>query len=39
MTVKGKPVHIKASTSLGAFVPDGLKGLLDKVGLTPNRWF
>jgi len=38
-SVVGKPVKIKSSTALGAFVPEGFKDLLDKVGLTPNRWF
>ncbi|KAI0057090.1 hypothetical protein BV25DRAFT_1812930 [Artomyces pyxidatus] len=39
LAIVGKPVKLKSNTSLGALVPDGIKELLDRVGLKPSRWF
>ncbi|CAL1703852.1 unnamed protein product [Somion occarium] len=39
LEIAGKPVQLHTSTALGAFVPEGFKGLLSKIGLSPTRWF
>ncbi|GJE97915.1 PhoD-like phosphatase-domain-containing protein [Phanerochaete sordida] len=40
LEIVGKPVDIRPpATGVEAFVPTGLKGVLDKLGLRPNRWF
>ncbi|KAI0003310.1 PhoD-like phosphatase-domain-containing protein [Russula compacta] len=33
------PVKLRSSTALSSMVPEGLKDILDRVGLSPNRWF
>ncbi|KAI0075810.1 hypothetical protein K474DRAFT_1355853 [Panus rudis PR-1116 ss-1] len=38
LAIAGQPVHLHSSTSLGAIVP-GFKGILNKIGLSPTRWF
>jgi len=39
LEIAGQPVHLRASTALGSIVPSTLKGLLDRIGLKPDRWF
>ncbi|KAI0373348.1 hypothetical protein BV20DRAFT_963192 [Pilatotrama ljubarskyi] len=39
LEVLGKPVKLQSTTALGAFVPQSFKGMLDRIGLTPSRWF
>ncbi|KAI0956901.1 hypothetical protein AcW1_005469 [Taiwanofungus camphoratus] len=39
LTVVGKPVKLRSSTTLGAYVPQSFKGVLDRIGLKPSRWF
>ncbi|KAI0043550.1 hypothetical protein FA95DRAFT_1563180 [Auriscalpium vulgare] len=38
-TITGKPVKLKSSTALAALVPDGIKDILGRVGLSPSKWF
>jgi len=33
------PVKLRSSTALGSMVTDSLKDILDRVGISPNRWF
>ncbi|KAF9007937.1 PhoD-like phosphatase-domain-containing protein [Cyathus striatus] len=35
----GTPVKLAPSTALGAFVPSSVKGIFDKIGINPNKWF
>ncbi|KAI0350094.1 hypothetical protein OH77DRAFT_1431373 [Trametes cingulata] len=39
LEVLGKPVKLQSTTALGAFVPQSFKGVLDRIGLKPSRWF
>lgn len=39
LPIDATPVKLRSSTALGSMVPDGLKDILDRVGLSPNRWF
>ncbi|RPD59100.1 Metallo-dependent phosphatase [Lentinus tigrinus ALCF2SS1-7] len=39
LEVVGKPVKLQLSTALGAFVPQSFKGMLDRIGLKPSKWF
>ncbi|EIW60738.1 uncharacterized protein TRAVEDRAFT_146378 [Trametes versicolor FP-101664 SS1] len=39
LEVVGKPVKLQSTTSLGALVPQSFKGVLDRIGLKPNKWF
>ena len=39
MEVIGKPVKLQLSTALGAFVPQSFKGMLDRIGIKPSKWF
>ncbi|OSX64704.1 hypothetical protein POSPLADRAFT_1073160 [Postia placenta MAD-698-R-SB12] len=39
LTVHGQPVKLRSATALGAYVPQSFKGVLDKFGLKPSRWF
>jgi alkaline phosphatase D len=39
LPIQATPVKLRSSTALGSMVPDGLKDILDRVGLSPNRWF
>ncbi|KAG6865886.1 hypothetical protein C0991_010967 [Blastosporella zonata] len=37
--VAGIPVKLRTSTALGAFVVDGVKGIINKFGIKPSKWF
>ncbi|KAI9510376.1 PhoD-like phosphatase-domain-containing protein [Russula earlei] len=39
LPIDATPVKIRSSTAIGSMVPDSLKDILDRVGLSPNRWF
>lgn len=39
LEITGKPVELRSHSALGAFVPSGIRGVLDKIGLKPSRWF
>lgn len=40
LEIVGKPVDIRPPTKgVEAFVPKGFKGVLDRLGLHPSRWF
>ncbi|KAI0781324.1 PhoD-like phosphatase-domain-containing protein [Trametes elegans] len=39
LEILGKPVKLQSTTALGAFVPQSFKGVLDRIGLKPSRWF
>ncbi|KAI0303447.1 PhoD-like phosphatase-domain-containing protein [Multifurca ochricompacta] len=39
LPIDATPVKLRSSTALGSMVPDSIKDILDRVGLTPNRWF
>ncbi|GBE82560.1 hypothetical protein SCP_0409440 [Sparassis crispa] len=39
LKVVGNPVNLHPSTALGALMPRTFKGVLDKIGLSPSRWF
>ncbi|KAI0290474.1 PhoD-like phosphatase-domain-containing protein [Russula brevipes] len=39
LSVDATPVKLRSSTALGSMVSDTLKDILDRVGLSPNRWF
>ncbi|KAH9890706.1 PhoD-like phosphatase-domain-containing protein [Cubamyces lactineus] len=39
LEVLGKPVKLQSTTALGALVPQSLRGMLDRIGLKPSRWF
>jgi len=39
LPISGTPVKLRSSTALGSMVSDSLKEILDRVGLSPNRWF
>ncbi|PIL30470.1 hypothetical protein GSI_07169 [Ganoderma sinense ZZ0214-1] len=39
LEVVGKPVKLQLSTALGALVPQSFKGMLDKIGFRPSKWF
>ncbi|TBU46997.1 PhoD-like phosphatase-domain-containing protein [Dichomitus squalens] len=39
LEVLGKPVKLQISTSIGALVPQSFKGMLDKIGIKPSKWF
>jgi hypothetical protein len=39
LPIDATPVKLRSSTALGSMVPHGLKDILDRVGLSPNRWF
>ncbi|KAH9977249.1 PhoD-like phosphatase-domain-containing protein [Lactifluus volemus] len=39
LPIDATPVKLRPSTALGSIVPDSLKDILDRVGLSPNRWF
>ncbi|KAL7283083.1 hypothetical protein ACG7TL_002507 [Trametes sanguinea] len=38
LEVLGKPVKLQSTTALGSLMPQ-FKGVLDKIGLKPSRWF
>jgi len=38
-TIEGVPVKWVSSTAIGAFIPQGFKGVFDKIGLSPGKWF
>lgn len=38
-TIEGISVKHSASTALGTIIPESFKGVLDRIGLTPNKWF
>lgn len=40
LTIAGQPVPLQApTTALGTILPEGFKGILDRIGLMPTRWF
>ncbi|CCM06092.1 uncharacterized protein FIBRA_08339 [Fibroporia radiculosa] len=39
MEIRGHPVRLQTSTSIGTYMPQTLKGVLDKIGLRPSLWF
>ncbi|KAN0141369.1 PhoD-like phosphatase domain containing protein [Lactarius tabidus] len=39
LSISGTPVKLRSSTALGSMVSDSFKEILDRVGLSPNRWF
>ncbi|KAI0648220.1 PhoD-like phosphatase-domain-containing protein [Trametes meyenii] len=39
LDILGKPVKLQSTTALGALVPQSFKGVLDRIGLKPSRWF
>jgi len=39
LPISGTPVKLRSSTAIGSMVTDSLKEILDRVGLSPNRWF
>ncbi|KAJ8469010.1 hypothetical protein ONZ51_g9274 [Trametes cubensis] len=39
LEVLGKPIKLQSTTALGALVPQSLRGMLDRIGLKPSRWF
>lgn len=39
LDIAGKPVELRASAGLETFVPKGIKGVLDKLGLKPGSWW
>jgi len=39
LPIDATPVKLRSSTALGSIMPDSLKDILDRVGLSPNRWF
>ncbi|KAH8983668.1 PhoD-like phosphatase-domain-containing protein [Lactarius hatsudake] len=39
LPISGTPVKLRSSTALGSMVSDSFKEILDRVGLSPNRWF
>ncbi|KAI0253905.1 PhoD-like phosphatase-domain-containing protein [Lactifluus subvellereus] len=39
LPIDATSVKLKSSTALGSMVPDSLKDILDRVGISPNRWF
>jgi hypothetical protein len=39
LPIDATSVKLKSSTALGSMVPESLKDILDRVGLSPNRWF
>ncbi|KAH9056623.1 PhoD-like phosphatase-domain-containing protein [Lactarius vividus] len=39
LPISGTPVKLKSSTALGSMMSDSFKEILDRVGLSPNRWF
>ncbi|KAI9456226.1 PhoD-like phosphatase-domain-containing protein [Lactarius psammicola] len=39
LPISGTPVKLRSSNALGSLVSDSLKEILDRVGLSPNRWF
>ncbi|KAJ3554580.1 hypothetical protein NM688_g3029 [Phlebia brevispora] len=39
LAIAGKPVNLNPTTALGNVVPTGFKGVLEKMGLKPSRWF
>ena len=39
LDIAGKPVDLRASAGLETFVPKGIKGVLDKLGLKPTSWW
>lgn len=40
LTIAGQPVPLQAqTTALGSLLPEGFKGILDRIGLVPTRWF
>ncbi|CDO74863.1 hypothetical protein BN946_scf185004.g13 [Trametes cinnabarina] len=39
LDVLGKPVKLQSTTALGSLMPESFRGVLDKIGLKPSRWF
>ncbi|KAH9967921.1 PhoD-like phosphatase-domain-containing protein [Russula dissimulans] len=39
LPIDATPVKLRSSTALGSMMADSLKDILDRVGLSPNRWF
>jgi len=39
LSIDATPVKLRSSTAVGSMVPYSLKDILDRVGLSPNRWF
>jgi alkaline phosphatase D len=39
LEIPGVPVKISYTMALGAFVPGGIKDMLDKIGMKPSKWF
>ena len=39
LAIVGKPVHLYSNTALGALIPQGVKGMFNKIGLSPIKWF
>ncbi|KAI0637350.1 PhoD-like phosphatase-domain-containing protein [Trametes polyzona] len=39
LEVLGKPVKLQSTTALGSLMPQSFKGVLDRIGLKPNKWF
>ncbi|KAI0747693.1 PhoD-like phosphatase-domain-containing protein [Daedaleopsis nitida] len=39
LEVAGKPVKLQLSTALGALVPQSFRGMLDRIGIKPSKWF
>ncbi|KAI8998976.1 PhoD-like phosphatase-domain-containing protein [Trametes punicea] len=39
LEVLGKPVKLQSTTAIGALMPQSFKGMLDRIGLKPSRWF
>jgi len=37
--IEGIPIKHRASTVLGTMIPESFKGVLNKFGLKPNKWF
>ncbi|KAH8108215.1 PhoD-like phosphatase-domain-containing protein [Cristinia sonorae] len=39
LRIVGEPVQFQSSTALGTIVPQTFKGILDRLGLSPTKWF
>ena len=39
LEIAGKPVKLQLSTALGSLIPNSFKGMLDKIGIKPSKWF
>lgn len=39
LEIVGTPVHPPALSGLGSLVTTNVKGIFDKIGLRPSKWF